>query len=363
MATTTEYVVQVSDEMYFVATSSVMRKLRTQAELLAQVNAPVLIVGESGTGKEVAARLIHKLSSRSAWRFMNVNCSALPADLLESELFGCEPGAFAGARRAKPGKLEICDKGTILLDEVTDLPAHLQAKLLDVLQNKQLVRMGGETPIEVDVRILASTSHSIEHHAERKLREDLYYRLSGFTIQVPPLRQRREDIPVLLTHFMQQSAEQFGLPSRAFSADVLDACQSYAWPGNVRELENFVKRHVVIGDEDVAVLELERNRHVGQEDRVLYMPKQSSAGVEVFPDPSAPSLKSLIRNVKGEAERNAIATALEQTRWNRKAAARLLKVSYRTLLYKIEQYRMTPSGYPSPYLSGDQFKGNGHGGD
>ena len=337
---------RISDDMFFVAASPMMRKLRAQAELLAQVNVPVLILGESGSGKEIAARLIHRLSVRSAFRFLKMNCAALPGDLLESELFGHERGAFTGALRTKPGKFELCEKGTILLDEIAEMPTGLQAKLLHVLQDKQFFRLGGERTIDVDVRIVAATNVNIEQAlAEKKLREDLFYRLSAFTVHVPPLRQRRDEIPLLLGHFMNQLARHYGLHPRTISPTMADACQSYSWPGNLRELENFVKRYLVMGDEEVALGELGRHSEAAE---TVYPPQTSSwpAG----PDESskfeegASGLKSLVQSVKGETERNAITAALGKTHWNRKAAARLLKISYRTLLYKIEQYHMSPRG-------------------
>ena len=354
-----ESIEQISDDTFFVSASPAMRKLRAQAELLAQVNVPVLIVGESGSGKGVVARLIHKLSVRSDFQFVKLNCVALPGELLESELFGYERGAFTGALRSKPGKLELCEKGTILLDEISEMPTSLQAKLLHVLQDGQFFRLGGESPLDVDVRILASTHINLEHAlAAGKLREDLYYRMSAFTVHVPPLRQRTDEIPLLLGHFMRQLAKHYGLPPRTVSPAVLDVCQHYSWPGNLRELENFVKRCLVIGDEGAALEELERKAEPLNGNGELVGAKKAVASAE--PEERASSLKSLVQVAKGAAERNAITAALEETRWNRKAAARLLKVSYRTLLYKIEQYHMSPPAYVSPFQPGNGVKGNGH---
>ena len=353
-----EDIEQISADLFFVAASPVMRKLRAQAELLAQVNVPVLIVGESGSGKGAIARLIHQLSVRSQSQFLKLNCAALPGELLECELFGYESGAFTGTLRTKAGKFQLCEKGTILLDEIAEMPTSLQAKLLHVLQDKQIYRSGGESPIDVDVRILASTSVNLEHAlAAKKLREDLYYRMSAFTVHVPPLRQRIEEIPLLLGHFMRQLAKHYGLAPRNLSPAVLDVCQNYSWPGNLRELENFVKRYLVIGDEALSLGEVEgkaepQNGH-GE-------PGAPGAAAAAEPEERASSLKLLVQNAKGAAERNAISAALEETRWNRKAAARLLKVSYRTLLYKIEQYHMSPPAYLSPYPPSNGLKGNGH---
>jgi two-component system response regulator AtoC len=357
--TGTDDIEPIGEDMFFVAASPTMRKLRAQAELLAQVNAPLLIVGESGSGKQLAARLIHKLSVRSGFRFIKLNCAALPADLLESELFGHE-GALTGNGRTKPSKFELCEKGTLFLDKITEMSLGLQAKLLHVMQEGYFVRLGGESRVAMDVRILASTDVNIEQAiADRKLREDLYYRLSAFTVHVPALRQRRDEIPLLLGHFMNQLAKRYGLPPRSFSPAVLEACQAYNWPGNLREVEQFVKRYLVAGDEGSTSgtpgrsddsLHLAHSREDGDEPAIEHTEvEQSTSG-----------LKLLVQNVKGEAERNAISTALEQTRWNRKAAARLLKVSYRTLLYKIQQYHMSPPEYLSAPVTGNGLRGNGH---
>lgn len=360
---TSEQVEAVGDDMFFVAASPVMRKLRAQAELLAQVDVPVLIVGENGSGKESTARLIHKLSVRSGFRFRKVNCAALPGDLLERELFGYEPGAFPGAMGARAGKFEAAEKGTILLEDIAETPANLQGKLLQVLQEKQFSRVGGEAQVEVDVRIVAATNGNLEQAlAQKKLREDLYYRLSAFTVHVPPLRQRKDEIPLLLGHWMNQMARRYGMPGRKFSPAVLKACQAHAWPGNLRELENFVKRYLVMGDdEELALSELGKDSEPALEHtRMVLDPALHGAHEGVESEEAGSGLRSLVQSVKGETERNAIAVALEQTHWNRKAAARLLKVSYRTLLYKIQQYHMTPpAAYLAASLLGQGSKGNG----
>jgi two-component system response regulator AtoC len=360
---TSEDVEQLGAEAFFVGASPVMRKLRAQAELLAEANVPVMILGESGSGKDTVAHLIHTLSVRSGFPFVRVNCAALPADLLESELFGYEHEASDGSPRTKLGKFELCDKGTILLDEISEMPADLQSKLIPILQNKQFVRPGGgHTVVDADVRIIAAFTASDERAVfERKLREDLYYRLSAFTVQVPPLRHRRDEIPLLLQHSMHHLARHYNLQPRAFSASVLEACRAYSWPGNLKELESFVKRYLVMGDKDLALgesaPEIETHDH-GSLDRGINpsFPRNESSASR----PSLGSLKSLVQSVKLEAERNAIAAALDKTGWNRKAAARLLKVSYRTLLYKIEQYHMHASD-AAPFAGSNGTKTNGHG--
>src|ERR1700756_2866066 len=249
---------EVGEDTFFIAASAAMRKIRSQAALVAHVDIPVLLLGESGTGKGVLARLIHKLSARAHRTFLKVNCAAVPADLLESELFGYEPGAFTGATHAKPGKFELCNKGTILLDEIGEMPPTLQAKLLHVLQDQSFSRLGSRSVIKVDVRILAATNIDIPQAlAQKKLREDLYYRLNGFTITLPPLRDRREEISILLRHFVSQIAESYGKASITFSPKLLAACENYSWPGNLRELGNFVKRFLILGDEEMAIQEMQ----------------------------------------------------------------------------------------------------------
>src|SRR5690348_6479912 len=236
---------ELCDDVFFVAASPAMKKIRSQSALVANVDIPVLLLGESGTGKEVLARLIHKLSPRAHRTFLKVNCAAVPADLLESELFGYEAGAFTGATHAKPGKFELCNKGTILLDEIGEMPPSLQAKLLHVLQDQQFSRLGSRSVLKVDVRILAATNINIpEALANKRLREDLYYRLNAFTLQIPPLRERREEIPILLKHFMTRLSEQYARPPLPFSPELLLACANYPWPGNLRELGNFIKRYL-----------------------------------------------------------------------------------------------------------------------
>ena len=325
----------LGDGVFFVAGSPEMRKIRSQTKLVSAVDIPVLILGESGAGKEVVARLIHKYSPRAHRTFLKVNCAAVPADLLESELFGYEPGAFTGATHAKPGKFELCNKGTILLDEIGEMPAPLQAKLLHVLQDQQFSRLGSRTVQKVDVRVLAATNINIQQAiAEKRLREDLYYRLNGFTITVPPLRQRKEEIPILLKHMMSQTAEHYGRAPLPISPSLLKACETYSWPGNLRELGNFIKRYLILGDENLAIAELQPA--AGAE------AARATAGGGLAGAGASSGLKGLVRNMKDEAESEAISQALEQTNWNRKKAAAILRISYKALLYKIRQYDLRP---------------------
>jgi two-component system response regulator AtoC len=253
------------------------------------------------------------------------------------------------------------------------MPSSVQSKLLQVLQKKQFFRPGSGAPVDVDVRILAATSADVERAlSEKKLREDLYYRLSAFTVQAPPLRQRKDEIPILLRHFMHHLAKHYGLPPRTFSPAVLDACNAYSWPGNLRELEEFVKRYLMVGEKELIFAAANSEHKPGNgklgngkpgngQNMEMSLPAREVIDDDEDGERSAnpSSLKSLVQSVRCEAERSAIATALEKTGWNRKAAARLLKVSYRTLLYKIEQYHMSSTeAYPSAF-SGNGFRGNG----
>ena len=324
---------ELCDDVFFVAASPAMKKIRSQAALVANVDIPVLLLGESGTGKEVLARLIHKLSPRAHRTFLKVNCAAVPADLLESELFGYEAGAFTGATHAKPGKFELCNKGTILLDEIGEMPPLLQAKLLHVLQDQTFSRLGSRSVVKVDVRILAATNINIaEAIANKRLREDLYYRLNAFTLLLPPLRDRKEEIPILLKHFMARMSESYARSPLPMGPQLMEACLRHPWPGNLRELSNFIKRYLVLGDEQLAVSELQPRHDGGGGLQLDSTGKAAAAGEGVG------GLKSLGRSAKDEAEAEAIARALEETNWNRKQAAAILQISYKALLYKIRQY-------------------------
>ncbi len=323
--------IPLNENTSFVRSCKRMREIESQCTLVARADIPVLILGESGTGKEVAAMLIHKLSARSQRPFLKVNCAAMPADLLESELFGYEQGAFTGAVKAKPGKFEICNNGTILLDEIGEMPAVLQAKLLQVLQDGSFSRLGSRTTVKVDVRVIAATNIDIKTAiALKTFREDLYYRLNGFTLKMPPLRERTEEIPVLARHFMRKVATRYECDPLPISPVLMQALSSYSWPGNLRELENTVKRYLVLSNEQAIIDELSPWHGAG-----------TRAAVTDGSD-SERSLKHLVKNVKGGAEAAAIAQQLEVAGWNRKQAASELKISYKALLYKIKQYNLSP---------------------
>ncbi len=328
--------IEVSQGVFFFSATPMMRQLRAHAMQVAKFDFPVLVLGESGTGKEVLAHLIHKYSDRAHRTFLKVNCAAVPSELLESELFGYEPGAFTGANKAKPGKFELCNKGTLLLDEIGEMSPALQAKLLQVLQDGQFSRLGGRNNVKVDVRVLAATNINMPQAiAQKTFREDLYYRLNSFVLRMPSLRERREEIPMMLRHFMIHLADRYACAPLNTSQRLVEACENYQWPGNIRELENFVKRYLVLGDETAAISELQRNTATRD---------AQNGGVVQMEDRRAqqPDLKEMVRNLKNGAEMEVIAQVLEETAWNRKRAATKLNISYKALLYKIRQYDIRP---------------------
>jgi len=319
----------LGDNTSFVRSSKRMREIETQVGLVARSDIPVLILGESGTGKEVLAKFTHAMSNRASKMFLKVNCAAMPTELLESELFGYEQGAFTGAVKTKPGKFEICNGGTIFLDEIGEMPALLQAKLLHVLQDGTFSRLGSRAPMKADVRVIAATNIDMKTAiAEKTFRQDLYYRLNGFSFTLPPLRERREEVSTFAKFFMQKSASRYGRDPLPISSTLMTALIQYPWPGNLRELENVISRFLVIGDEQAIVSELSARQ-----------PTVSTAAIG--DTSSSLGLKQLVRSLKGDAEAAAIASALEETKWNRKAAASKMKISYKALLYKIKEYELT----------------------
>ena len=325
-----QYCEQLTEDLSFLAASPQMLKIRQQILQIAPVDVPVFISGESGVGKEVIARMIHLRSTRRHQQFVKVNCAALPGELLESELFGYEQGAFTGAVRAKPGKFELANKGTIFLDEIAEMSPHLQAKLLHVLQDGQYSRLGARSVINVDVRVLAATNMNVkEAMRSGRFREDLYYRLNVLSIHIPPLRERTTEIPLLFRHFLTKYSEKYQKPAQEPSKHLLEAALRYPWPGNLRELENFVKRYVILEDDEGSLREL--LEMAGQQ----RIPQREEAVA-----PKEQGLKALVRGLKDEAEMEAIADALEKTNWCRKDAARMLGISYKALLYKMRHFNL-----------------------
>ena len=332
------YIEDFGDGTFFLAASPKMLEIHRQVKLLADTDVNVLILGESGTGKEVIARLIHKKSQRCGKKFLKVNCAALPADLLESELFGHKQGAFTGAIKDLPGKFEQAGGGTLFLDEIGEIDVHLQAKLLHVLEDGEFTRLGAQHGTKVDVRVLAATNIQMESALSAgTFREDLYYRLNVFTITVPPLRERREEIPYLIDETIRRASAEFNVDGAAsFSTRLVDAALLCDWPGNLRELRNFVTRTMIMRDPDAALRQLE----------CKIAPSKVVCDSLRTTDESSPGLgmKSIVRDIKGRTEAKMILEALEVAGWNRRHAARSLDISYRALLYKIQQHHLTPQG-------------------
>jgi DNA-binding NtrC family response regulator len=320
--------------------SPAMLKVKNILEEIADSHLTVLIRGESGTGKEVVARLLHQGSQRSNESFTKVNCAAIPRELLEAELFGYERGAFTGAHKMKPGRFEAASKGTIFLDEIGDMPLELQAKLLQVLEQQEFVRVGGLQTIKVDVRIVCATNRDLESAiTDRQMRDDLYYRLNEVTVMLPPLRERPEDIPLLVDHFLNKYNTEYNKKTTPLTSATMQKLFDHHWPGNVRQLENLVKQVVVRQDEGV-VDEIFR--------RPQPMMRASNPGSSPAPEPSAPadngySLKKRVSAAVEREERHLISEVLRKTNWNRRKAAEVLEISYRSLLYKIKEYGLSKS--------------------
>jgi DNA-binding NtrC family response regulator len=316
-----------------------LQTVRTLIDQVADTAVTVLVQGESGTGKEVVARALHAGSRRRSGPFVKVNCAALPGELLESELFGYERGAFTGAVARKAGKFEAADGGTMFLDEIGEMSPLAQAKLLQVLQDATFSRLGGNREIRVDVRVVTATHRSLSEMVARKaFREDLFFRLNVVSIRVPPLRERRDEIPALVAHFLERFSARYGRPPPRLSPKLWAVLQHHAFPGNVRELENWIKRIVVLGSEEPVLRGIVSSERAqarrAHRFRTLLREVEESAG-------ELP-LREVGRRAALEAEREAIEQALLLTHWNRKHAARVLGVSYKTLLQKIRECELTP---------------------
>jgi two-component system response regulator AtoC len=357
-----------------------MQPVMAMVERVADSDVGVLLRGESGVGKEIIARELHRRSQRRTRPFVKVNCAALPADLLESELFGHERGAFTGAGATRVGKFEFAQQGTIMLDEIGEMPGALQAKLLHVLQDREFTRLGSNRPVEVDVRVLAATNRDLEAMMRAgSFREDLYYRLQVIEIHMPPLRERREEIPALVEFFLLKFSKVYRRPVPRPSRVLSDALLEYPWPGNIRELENMMKRFVVLQEESLILKELLRPRQASQplpaepvaapvaaQDAPAPAPVAAPTPAPAPPAPAAvnatrpaptePSndempvdsgegmdLQALAKSAAMRAERDAIEQALVRFRWNRRKAADYLNVSYKTLLNKMKECGITVS--------------------
>jgi two-component system response regulator AtoC len=329
----------------FIGQSPAMRKVYEMIQQVAHSKTNVLIVGETGTGKELVARAVHQASPRRDALFVPVNCAAIPADLLESEMFGYARGAFTGAVKDKPGKFEMAQGGTLFLDEITEMSPRLQAKLLRVLQENVCERLGGNVPIDLNVRIIAATNREpLEAVRQERLREDLYYRINVFAIELPPLRERPEDIPGLAEHFVHKLADKLGISSPAgIDAEVVRHFQAYRWPGNVREMENLMERAMVLSRGQLIDI-----RHLPQEIVTGQIAQFATPSInsdqrddEPKPETETQGAQEFSLDTAVEKlERRLIVNALEHCAGSKAKAARLLKISERTLWYKLKKYEM-----------------------
>ncbi len=332
-------VVEIEDPLESVVWASApMKRVRNLLEQVGDIDVTVLIQGESGTGKEVVARTLHAVSSRAKRDFIKVNCAALPANLLESELFGYEKGAFTGAATRKPGKFELAHRGTIFLDEIGEMSPALQAKLLQVLQDGRFSRLGGNEEIAVDIRVVCATNRKLDEMVrEGSFRDDLFFRLDVVNVSLPPLRERREEIPKLVDLFRRRFSARYRKPTPRLGERLMKAFERYSFPGNVRELENMMKRVIVLDNEASIldeVLRSERGERGGSNLMRLIEEIERTAG-------QIP-LREVGRRAAQAAERETIDRVLHYTNWNRKQAARMLGVSYKTLLQKIRGCGLEP---------------------
>lgn len=320
---------------------------------LSNVDLNVLITGESGVGKELVARSLHYYSPKRNYPFVKVNCAALPPELLESELFGYEKGAFTGAERKKIGKFELAKHGSIFLDEIGELPLFMQAKLLQILQDKNYYRVGGDKEIEVNARVIAATNINMDYELSTgDFRYDLFYRLSTISIHIPPLRERKEDIQPLLEFLIKRHSLLYNLPPIEISSTLLDLFYQYHWPGNIRELENYLNRLIVLGNEKEIENEIRTNQNIKNRvnsstspdsDLLTNSDNEIKEIEEQIKNKTLPSLKEVRDQAIKHIEKIVIEKVLEETRWNRKEASKLLRISYRALLYKMKELEISPS--------------------
>jgi two-component system response regulator AtoC len=313
-----------------------MEKIKTVIDEIAKTDIPVLIQGESGTGKELVAQAIHLNSHRSEKPFIKINCPAIPTDLLESELFGYEKGAFTGAHLKKPGKFELANGGTVLLNDIGEIDISIQAKLLQVLQDGEFSRLGGNGDILVDTRVITTTKDHLERSmVEGRFREDLFFRINVMSILVPPLRDRREQIWPLSQYFFHLYTTKFDKSISPLSPKMVEIFHEYDWPGNIRELENIIKRIILFGEEEVIGGSI--HSHINGTTSPLTPDtiwQNGTKGTETL------NLRRVGKEASECAEKELIRKTLQETYWNRKKAAKLLGVSYKALLYKIQKYRM-----------------------
>jgi two-component system, NtrC family, response regulator AtoC len=330
-----------------VSASARIHRLKEIGRQVADTDAPVLLLGQSGVGKEVMARFIHGQSRRRARPFLKVNCAALPEDLLESELFGYERGAFSGALQQKPGLFEMADGGSILLDEIGEMTVHLQAKLLHVLQDGCFTRLGGRQAVKVDARVMASTNVDLDEAcAAGRFRDDLFFRLNVIRLEIPPLKDRPEDIPVLGAHFLRQYSARYHRSVHEIPRRLEEAFLAHDWPGNIRELENAVRRYVILGDVEASVAELGARGRANPVAAVSAVRPEEPARRPAPPAKEGLSLRKVAADAAEEAERKLLSHVLAETKWNRRKAAGELKISYKALLNKLKKWEQEASARP-----------------
>lgn len=328
-------------DQLLIGASQAMQRIRTLIRQVADSDLNVIIYGETGVGKELVAQALHLLSERRTKPLVKVNCAAIPSQLLESELFGYERGAFTGADSMKLGKFELAHGGTILLDEIGDMPLSLQAKMLQVLQDFQFSRLGGRKDLKVDCWVLAATNQDLEQRVGAGLfREDLYYRLNIIRIFVPPLRERPEDLEPLIEHFADRFAERVNKPRLWFLGDgAMAFLLGYSWPGNVRELKHTIERLMLLGDwETVREELLVREKREGKPNQPVSPSPFPTTDDKRLERKEFPSLREVKKQATREAESRLISAVLKDTGWNRRRAAKMLGISYKALLYKIKEY-------------------------
>jgi transcriptional regulator with PAS, ATPase and Fis domain len=314
-----------------------MKKIKTIIDEIAKTDISILIKGESGTGKKLIAEAIHLNSHRREKPFIKVNCAAIPKGLLESELFGFEKGAFTGAYLKKPGKFELANEGTILLNEIGEIDISIQAKLLQVLQDGTFSRLGGDGDIEVNARVITTTKDHLEMSIRQgRFREDLFFRINVMSITVPSLRDRREQILPLSQYYFDLYSTKYRKVLPLLSAKTISFFKEYHWPGNIRELENLIKRIVIFGDEEMVIKDLVNQKWGKGMNLETFKPDSPNDSKEK----DTFNLKELGKKAAEAAEREIIQTTLHETHWNRKEAAKLLRVSYKALLYKIQKYKL-----------------------
>ena len=309
--------------------SAIMQSVRQRIDKVVSSGVPILIQGDSGTGKDLLARFIHDCSAAPETQFVKVNCAAIPGALLESELFGYEKGAFTGAHSAKPGRVELANDGTLFLDGISEIDMSLQAKLLQLLQDGQFSRIGGQEDLHVQLRVICATNRRLEQEvALGRFRADLFYRINVVSIQLPALCERSEDILDLAAYFLEAHQTRHNIPAKPFSRAASRLLERHPWPGNIRELENLIERYVILGSEEAVSSELLKWEEI-------HITPDSKVDGQIH-------LKKVTRQAVHDLEGKIILKVLEANRWNRKRTATALKISYRALLYKIRRAGLPP---------------------